>query len=436
VVLAHNGRGAGRLVRYAAAALIVVALAFFSGSLMGLLGTGFAVLIAVAVHPALSESTSAVGRGVRGLSIALAALAVTGLLVAQVPALSGSILTPARLASFDKNIVTRAYLWTGAERMLAERPVAGFGPSGYRTHAVEYLDPEALQFGADQAGNIDPTVYSPQSPHSVVWEIATRLGVVGVLAFALLLACWGLTVRDVTRPGGSDSALRLGLAGGFAAAVFVLLVNPVVFPIGLFAAAAAGLAIGQWSTDAVTAPDTTWLRVAFGAGAVLFLGGALWLGTGEWTAYTAPRDNSFATVAAYQEALRRLPGHPAIERRQLETELLLSADAHQVTEVQAQVDAAPRHMAEFAPNLVSLATYSLAQADRTGRTDVTWEQGLLDSAARVLPPIPSLVSEQLHAAVIAGDAQAVREALPAAKEWGGPYPYVADYIARAETLLR
>jgi len=434
VVRAHAANGIGRIARYAAALVIAVALGFFSGSLMGLVGVVFAALVSVAVHPALAGLKSGIGRGVRVLSMALAALAVAGLLIAQMPALSGSILTPERLASFDKNIVTRAYLWDGAQRMLADRPVAGFGPSGYRTFAVEYLDPEALQFGADQAGNIDPTVYSPQSPHSVFWEMATRLGVLGLLAFAFLLGCWSLVVRDHSRSGQPDAALRLGIAGGFAAAAFVLLVNPVVFPIGLFAAAAAGIAAGRWGGTEPTTPTPTSVRAAFGVAAILFLGVGVWLGTGEWRAYTAPRDNSFATVAAYQAALEQLPGNPAIQRRLFETQLLLAADAHEVAIIQSDVDAAPQRIGDFAPNLVSLATYSLAQADRTGRTDVAWEQGMLDRASEVLPPIPSLVAERLHAAVISGDVDAMEAAIPPAEEWGSPYPYAEDYLARARAL--
>jgi len=434
VVRAHASGGVGRVARYAAALIIAVALGFFSGSLMGLLGVGFATLVAVAVHPALAGGESPIRRGVRTLSVALAGLAIVGLLVAQIPALSGSVLTPERLASFDKNVVTRAYLWSGSQRMLAERPLAGFGPSGYRTHAVEYLDPEALQFGADQAGNIDPTVYSPQSPHSVFWEIGTRLGALGLAAFAILLGGWGVVAYERSRPASPDAALRLGLAGGFVAALFVLLVNPVVFPLGLFVAAAAGLAIGSWDEAASGASTPNAVRAAFGVAAVLFLGVGIWLGTGEWRAYTAPADNSFATVAAYQDALGQLPGNPAIQRRLFETQLLLAADAHQVGLVQAEIDAAPQRIRDFAPNLVSLATYSLAQADRTGRTDVAWERGLLDQAAEVLPPIPSLVAEQLHAAIISGDAAAMEAAVPLAEEWGTPYPYVGDYLARAQAL--
>lgn len=431
-VLAHRATGGARIARYAASAVVVLSLALFSRSTMGLLGAGFAVLVTLAVHPAFaSASTTFVRRG----AAVLAALAFAGLLVAQVPALSGSVVTPERLASFDRNIVTRAYLWDGAEKMLAARPLAGFGPSGYRLHAAEYLAPEALQFGPDLAGNIDPTVYSPQSPHSVFWEIATRLGVLGLLAFGFLLWAWGSRVREAA--GGAKGDLSLALGAGFVSALFVLLVTPVVFPIGLFGAAVAGLAVGPEEAGAQGAAGR-WAGArpyaVFGAVAFVVLG--VWLGSGEWKAYNAPTDNGYATVDAYASVLRQLPGNPAIERRWLETRLLTAADAHTVADVQAEVDAAPAAIAEFAPNLVSLATYSLAQAENTGRTDVAWEVEQLDRAARVLPPIPSLVSERLHAAVIAGDAQAAAAALPDAKRWGGPYPYAADYIARAEALAK
>jgi len=84
---------------------------------------------------------------------------------------------------------------------------------------------------------------------------------------------------------------------------------------------------------------------------------------------------------------------------------------------------------------VNFVAYSLAQAQRTSRTDLAWEKRLLDSADAALPPIPSLVAERLHLAVLMGDTAAVSAAIPEARTWGRPYPYTESYLKAAEELL-
>jgi len=60
---------------------------------------------------------------------------------------------------------------------------------------------------------------------------------------------------------------------------------------------------------------------------------------------------------------------------------------------------------------------------------------MLARAAKKLPPIPSLVAEQLHVALLSGDRGAVAASLPAARTWGRLYPFTEPYIARAEEML-
>jgi hypothetical protein len=88
-------------------------------------------------------------------------------------------------------------------------------------------------------------------------------------------------------------------------------------------------------------------------------------------------------------------------------------------------------MLDYAPNLVNFAAYSLIQAERTGRTDLTWERGLLKRADAELPPIPSLVAEELHLAVLSGSAADIRAAVPLAQRWGMRYPPIESYLQRA-----
>lgn len=161
---------------------------------------------------------------------------------------------------------------------------------------------------------------------------------------------------------------------------------------------------------------------------------ALWLGSGESQLQRIP-DDPAARAAALEAVLARLPGHPAAQRALAEIRLVSAVDEAMVVQFQADVDALPRHMSGFAPNLVSLAAHSLAQAERTGRTELRWEDAMLTEAEQRLPAIPSLVAERLHWAVLTGDAAAIREALPDAQRWGAPYPYTSGYISKAVAVL-
>jgi O-antigen ligase len=443
VGLAAADRGARRAGWLAAAAVVAASLAVFSGSTMGALATVFALAASIAVWPAFSSKTGLWSRLMRIAGVVVGGLMIAAILFAQIPALSGVWINPTSLRSLDRNTVARVYLWQGAEGMVAKRPFFGFGPSGYRLHAAEFLGPEALQYGPDKKGNADPTVYSPQSPHSVFWEIATRLGLLGLLAFGMMAATWVMVVVGRARTPGDDGALRVALAAGFATAVFVLLVNPVHFAIGLFAAVAAGLAVapvaaGKAPTGKPGKPDETTGRVfrivSLTAG-IAVLVAAAWLYVGESRVYGSGSGDPERTIADSRAALGIVAGHPLAMRLLLENELLVATDVPRALAAQRAVDAAPGYMREYAPNLVNFAAYSLAQAERTGRRDLSWEARQLATAAALLPEIPSLAAERLHLAVLSGDRAAVQTALPAAERWGGPYPYTADYVKRAKAML-
>lgn len=439
VGLAASRRGWQAKALYGASAYIAVVLAFFAGSTMATLAAVFASVLALAIHPAILRGDNPASRILRYGTLAVAGLMAAGLLLAQVPAVSGFVVNADTLGRFDKNIVTRAYMWEGAQSMTAARPFLGFGPSGYRLHAVEYLAPDTFQFGPDFAGSIDPSVYSPQSPHSVFWDVATRLGLVGVLAFGALFALWwSVVVQRLRSRNSPESDVRVALGAGFLVSIFVLLVNPALFAIGLFPAAAAGLAVGP-ANEAETmsqSPTSRGVRLACLVAGLLVILTSVWLGMGEWRAYTAPSGDATASIARYEATLRVIPGHPLTTRRLLESQLLVAQDAAEVRAAQTAVDGAPEYMIAYAPNAVNFAAHSLAQAERVGRTDLEWERATLDRAGAVLPPIPSLVAERLHLAVLAKDVAAVRSAVPDAKAWGGPYPYTQAYLKAAETLTQ
>jgi hypothetical protein len=431
VALAATSQGRARIGWYAASAVIALGVGVLSGSTMGALGAVFAALVAVAAHPGLRGAHGAVPRVVRRVATGVAALLFAGLLVATVPLLNGGTVNAGSVGALDKNVVGRVHFWHGAQAMVADRPLLGFGPAGYRVAAVEYLPPEALQFGSDRPGDIDPVVSSPQSPHGLVWDIATRVGLLGLAAFLALGVTWLLAVRERSREAATAD-LRLPLAAGFAAGLFALLVNPARFAIGLVLPALAGLAVAPADPGGATARDRSALLAVSG---VVLLGIALWLGAGEWRLYTTPLDDARASREASLSALSVLPGHPVATRRVLEADLLLAESSEDLSAARQAVDQAGPAVSRFAPNLVSLATYGLYQAERTGRSDVSWETALLDRAAGEIPPTPALVAERLHAAVLSGDVAAVETALVDARTWGGPYPFTADYVAQAEALL-
>ncbi|TDB39573.1 MAG: O-antigen ligase family protein [Actinobacteria bacterium] len=433
VGLGLDAHGPRRVAWLTGAGLVLVSLGAFSGALTGTVAAAFSGVVSTAILGVALGGTR--GRVMRTIGVVLAALAVAGMLFVQVPALSSRWVNPQSMGAFGKNVVSRTYMWSGAQEMLLARPLLGFGPSGYRLHAAEYLAPEALQFGPDIAGNADPTVYSPQSPHSILWEIATRLGVVGLLAFAGLLATWLSAVIGLV--ASKDMAtLRTALAAGFLAAIFATLVNPVLFPIGLLSTAIAGLSIAPVASETTREPaPAARSRALYAVLGVAVIVAAVWLYAGEWRTYTADSNNASVLIDTYESALRITPGQPTATRLLLDAELFSATDDASMRAIQARIDAGPDYMLKFAPNAVDLVAYSLMQAERTGRTDVSWEQATLDRAASVLPPIPSLVAEQLHIALITGDERAVGAALPAVRQWGRLYPYSDTYIRRAEELL-
>ncbi|MDZ4169187.1 MAG: O-antigen ligase family protein [Coriobacteriia bacterium] len=436
-VLAASRTGVLRVALYSAAALVALDVGLLAGSTMGAAAAAFALLAALAVHPAVWAAESGARRALRTGALTLAAGMVLVMLFAQVPALSGRWINPDALASAGSSVISRLQMWQGAQEMVLERPVLGYGPSGYRMAAVEYLPSEALQYGPDRQGSIDPTVYSPQSPHSLLWEAGTRLGLIGVVALAALLLSWATAVVGRVRSDVSGSSIRRALAAAFVTAAFALSIDPVFFAIGLFAPVAAGLAIAPLSAPGEqerAAPS--WLPKVFAAGGVAVALVAGWLGVGEWRIGSSYSDDPAQMRSSLQSALAVAPGHPQAERQVWELNLLLATDDTEVAAVQARVDAAPSYISGFAPNLVSLAAYSLSQAERTGRSDLSWERGLLDEAAGRMPPMPSLVAEKLRLAVIDGNVTDVGVALADAERWGAPYPLTESYIARARDVLQ
>lgn len=435
--IASVSHGKGKLYFTGAAAAIAAGLAYAGGGLSALFVLGMGGLLLCAVAPALAGVPERAVRPVRLAASALLAAAFIVVLAAQAPSLGASITGIDDVSGAEQSVATRIYLWDAAERMVAERPWFGYGPAGYRFSAVQYYDPKLFEFIAG-AGS-DPTAYSAPSPHSLLWESLTRLGVLGTLGFVALLVVWVRRVRSCAGGEGDVWPLRMGLAVGFAAYLISLLVTPVHFASGLLGAAVGGFAMapsagsgaGEGGAARRWSPG---LRVLAVTVAAVFVTYGAWRMIGL-TAGTIRGDDFQRDAERIAAAARIVPGEPLNERRMLEVALLSASDETQLESARAAVDAAPGYVLGYEPNLVQFASLGLIRAEALGSSDVSWERDLLERAARSLPSLPSLVAEQLHLAIVEGDLEALPGLIERARSLAATYPLTEEYVRRAEETL-
>jgi len=137
-IIAASRKDWSRPALYAAAVTICLALGVFSGSVMASLAAVFAVAVTVAVHPALGSFKGMLARIVKSAALFVGAAMFLGLMVIQVPAVSSAVVDMESIVGTDGNMLSRVQMWGGAQGMLEDRPLLGFGPSGYRMYAAEY----------------------------------------------------------------------------------------------------------------------------------------------------------------------------------------------------------------------------------------------------------------------------------------------------------
>lgn len=420
----------------ACAALIAVAVAWAAGSLMGTIAVAFSVFAVLAFEPSALGISAKLRLGTTRVAAVFCALAVAGVVLLSIPALSGSLLPEDRAADFGSSIASRIYLWNGAERMLAEQPLLGFGPSGYRLHAVEYLDagvfPSLVSLGGD------PISFSPPSPHSLMWELLARMGVLGFAAFVALLVVGSLAYRRVlATEDGARAMLHRALAASAAVYLFALMTTPVHFASGLMGALLCGLAIAPKASGEKKpiAKATKRVRLSFVAIAIVLVAVAGWVAIGK----SAGNIDDATDLATIQERVERaadiIPGEPLNERRRLEVALIGAHDAQSIAAARETIDAAPAYVLDYAPNLAMFAGIGLDEADISGRTDVSWEAEKLSEAAARIPSVPLVIAERLHLAIIQGDIEAVKELIVPAREILDSFPAVEEYLVRANELL-
>ncbi len=179
------GRRAGGVVLVVVAAVLVVGAAVT-------VSRGGALALAVAVV------WLAVRRAVPKRVLLAAAGAVLAVGAVAVVALGPLVATALQQKGYigSSNVDTRALRWQVALRMLADEPLLGVGPGGYRGNYM------AASHNAELA---------EQTPvaHNMYVEVAAELGLLGLAAFAAVVVAALLAVERAVRRGGDRT---IGLA--------------------------------------------------------------------------------------------------------------------------------------------------------------------------------------------------------------------------------
>ncbi len=425
--------------RYRAAAVFLAAgLLFSTAGLASIFALGVGTVLTLAFAPGLlglsGERVAGVAR-VTGRVLLAGAVAAT--VLAQVPVLTSRVVDVGAAREAEQTIATRLHLWQSAQEMVVEKPLLGYGPAGYRFSAVEYYDSGVFPYIV--ALGSDPIAYSAPSPHSLLWEVLTRLGVVGLLAFLWLLGVWLRESRQAVllESGDRDRLLRTSLA--IAAGVYVssLLVTPVHFASGFLGVVLAGFAIGpaERSVHARTERPARVQSAVLIACAVLVACYGGWRMVGLSTGTITGQEPLAVAGERLDAAARVTPGDPLNERRRLEVALWTASTPEELARARQRVDTAPGYVTGYLPNLVHLAHIGLTRGEQLEVTDYSWERGLLERARAGLPEIPSLAPEELHLALVEGDRGALPGLIERAEAYGTTYPMTEEYVRRAREMM-
>ena len=450
---------------FAAALAAAVAVVAISYGLLGIFAVvGLVVLIAALRPQLLGLPEGRFCKGVQvGGRIALA-LFVLALVAALFPPVSGLAVKRSDLQNLSsENIRSRLEFSYASEGLVAARPLTGAGPAGFRFNVYRYLNPWI--YGNTGTIGTEPLAYSPPSPHSLPWEITTRLGVIGLIA--LLGAGWfwlrdtaggaGLTLgrkgkRDAAasgdKPSGSIVDLRAACMIAALAWLLSLFVTPMHFASGLLGAALAGLACARpqaTGMDALVLPSAAKVagRVA---GCVALVVVAIFFSRQQSALARVP---GIVTGGADAQGLSLLesvdqtvPGDPTVENYLIQMRLLLAANPQELNQQIKAAQAAPGYITEYTPNFTQFAQYALSQMQSLQTSDTanfSAVTDLLHKAASTGPVTPALLGEQLHLAVASGSEAAIARATAEVKQprFNGEtaadlYPPIADYLAAAK----
>ncbi len=221
-----------RRVSWAAAAVLVFAALWLTGSRAALL----AGILGVAMTFAIVQLARAGSRHVRRAA-ALAA-------VACMVGVGLTIALPKRgnQKSTFTAVDVRVGLAQASARMIASRPIFGIGLGEFYQRSGEFSSPELVQL-------FPPAVH--ENAHNNFLQVAAELGLVGGLTFAWLVAAiLTLALRGAARTGKTADTLRAAAIAGFIITWLgghPLLIPDIAFPFWIAAGALAGGMITEQS---------------------------------------------------------------------------------------------------------------------------------------------------------------------------------------------
>jgi O-antigen ligase len=184
--------------------LAVLAAVVLVGGAAATFSRGGAIALTAAVAWLLARRVLSV----RVLGVALAGVAVTVVVAVGVagPELSKALHEKTFIA--ESNVDTRELRWQAAARMLADHPVLGVGPGGFR---AEY---------AAASGNAEIDEQTPVA-HNMFLEVAAELGLPAFGAFAGLIAVALVSAERVRRDRDAMVAVQAATVAVVVAATFL-----------------------------------------------------------------------------------------------------------------------------------------------------------------------------------------------------------------------
>ncbi|MFA5844714.1 MAG: O-antigen ligase family protein [Coriobacteriia bacterium] len=364
-----------------------------------------------------------------GRRLAIAAVAIA--LVAGVWGLA----SPDPLASTLRHSVTRApttltrvEFWKVAWSVFRDHPVLGVGPDGLPLASQKYLSLRTMEL---EAGGYTGSVLLLRDPHDLPMLVLAELGVVGFAALVWLALEWAFVVRTRLRDQEDDRFLRLTLVVCVASFFATQLLVPWTIRFGALVPLLAGLAVAPMKARAKGLADRTGTAMSPTSRAIIALVIAV---AGVSLAVTAlAGDASFArgrratdrgeAMRWFETASRWQPtrAEPRYEVLYALGDGIVSGETA-LGEYQGRVNTAPEIVRENGVYLANLVQPALDEAVVTSRTDLTWETGLVASAAQLAPNHPDTILEEAHLALAEGDLNEARDLLGLAVRIGARGP--------------
>ena len=370
---------------------------------------------------------------VRSVGLTIAGFGTAAMLAVAMVGSAGPEVAPFWLArAFGPTFSTRAYIWSGALRSFATSPIVGHGPLGYQFAGQRFIQPGLMSL---ERGGTFLTV-TPAEPHSIVLRLLVAMGLLGAVAVGFAVWGWFSAIRRTESPSVAAVALRNSFVAATAGFALGSLFGPWLLTVGALPAVIIGLACAGFGKEEQLPDPPRAVRPIAGTAIAVFLLGLAISVTGEASGYARSLTaQSLESRSAYaQEAVAAAPYSLEARFSQLWTQGdSASKGEGDVGAFQRAVDA-DAMVSAYAPALAELVRLSLVQAESTGRRSLDWERSTLSRAASLGPGIPDAFAEQLHLALVSGDAAAIKTALEAGRGLCESYPRWAAYAAQAQAV--